>query len=784
MMRTICLALLVLTLTVAAVSADDKDPTRVLNDELPKDSRLGRPRTLNDKDFFLKVPGSKAAWEKRRRLVREQVLVATGLWPLPEKTPLKAVIHGKIALEGYTVEKVYFASYPGHYVSGNLYRPRGKKGKLPAVLSPHGHWQNGRFYEASEKAAEDQIKQKAEATMNSARYPLQARCAQLARLGCVVFHYDMVGVADSKDIGHATGFADADGELRLQSAMGLQTWNSIRALDFLLSLPDVDPKRIGVTGASGGGTQTFMLCAVDDRPAAAFPAVMVSTEMQGGCVCENCSYLRQGTGNIELAGLFAPKPLGMTGADDWTKHIEEKGLPELKALYKLYGAQDKVMAKCLPQFGHNYNQVSREVMYNFFNKHLGLGHKGPIKEQPFDPLPPKDLSVYDDDHPRPTDALNVERLRQQMAEASDKQILALRPTDAKNLKEFRRVVGTALRVMIHESPEPPDVLIIRTRRLPEPDGKVVKWDLLSLGRSHTKEGRFPILTLQGKDFNGTVVVWVHPEGKRSLVRDGKLVPAAQRILDAKAAILAPDVFWTGEGQGVVVQVQPDKKKLEAHKLSVGDVRQTVEAYASQAVGDLQFVVSKEQAADSVKKLGALQLRGGDNNVTPLRDVADIVTADRLPINSSYAGFTFGYNRPLLANRVHDILTAVGYAKERMRDAKTVHLVGFGEAGPWVALARGLCGDAVSRTAVDLNQFRFEKVRRVTDDMMLPGALKYGGLAALASLAAPGELYVHNMRGTGSGQWLKAAYEAAGKPDRLERSGPKVSDDKVVEWLLR
>ena len=91
--------------------------------------------------------------------------------------------------------------------------------------------------------------------------------------------------------------------------MGLQTWNSIRALDFLLGLPDVDPSAIGVTGASGGGTQTFILGAVDDRPAVAFPAVMVSTAMQGGCVCENCSYLRVGTGNIELAGLFAPKPL-------------------------------------------------------------------------------------------------------------------------------------------------------------------------------------------------------------------------------------------------------------------------------------------------------------------------------------------------------------------------------------------------------------------------------------------------------------------------------------------
>src|SRR5438093_4302631 len=165
--------------------------------------------------------------------------------------------------------------------------------------------------------------------------------------------------------------------------MGLQTWNSIRALDFLLSLPDVDPQRIGVTGASGGGTQTFILCAVDDRPAAAFPAVMVSTAMQGGCICENCSYLRQDTGNIELAALFAPKPLGMSGADDWTKEIETKGLPELKALYKLYGAEDNVTAKCFLQFDHNYNQVSRELMYGWFNKHLKLGLKDPVQEKPF-----------------------------------------------------------------------------------------------------------------------------------------------------------------------------------------------------------------------------------------------------------------------------------------------------------------------------------------------------------------------------------------------------------------
>src|ERR1051325_10436318 len=112
--------------------------------------------------------------------------------------------------------------------------------------------------------------------------------------------------------------------------MGLQTWNSIRALDFVTSLPDVDASRIGVTGASGGGTQTFILCAVDPRPAVEFPAVMVSTAMQGGCTCENASLLRIHTGNIEFAALFAPKPQGMTCANDWTKEMSTKGFPELK----------------------------------------------------------------------------------------------------------------------------------------------------------------------------------------------------------------------------------------------------------------------------------------------------------------------------------------------------------------------------------------------------------------------------------------------------------------------
>src|SRR6266404_6377174 len=300
MKRYVFLAGVICLISVAFGWAADNDLTRVLQaGEHLSDSRLGRQKTLNDY-FPFTPPSSKEAWEARRKHVREHALVATGLWPMPEKQPLNPVIHGRIDRDDYTIEKVFFASYPGHYVSGNLYRPKGTNGQRPGVLCPHGHWRDGRFYDAGEKAAKAQIDQGAEKTMEGAHYPLQARCAQLARMGCVVFHYDMVGIADSKQINHREGFTDAQAELRLQSFLGLQTYNSVRALDFLVSLPDVDPKRIGVTGASGGGTQTFVLCAVDDRPTVAFPAVMVSTAMQGGCICENCSYLRVGTGNIEL----------------------------------------------------------------------------------------------------------------------------------------------------------------------------------------------------------------------------------------------------------------------------------------------------------------------------------------------------------------------------------------------------------------------------------------------------------------------------------------------------
>ncbi|MCA9098001.1 MAG: acetylxylan esterase, partial [Planctomycetaceae bacterium] len=302
----------VLALSVAFLFASrtpvsaQSDPSRVLPaGEKPVDGRLQPLRHLRDKLHPWTPPLTLDAWKKTSQQIREQVLVSNGLWPMPQAAPMKPVIHGKIEKDDYTIEKVFFASHPGHYVCGNLYRPKNLQGKAPGVLCPHGHWANGRFYESKDDEVKRQIDSGAEKFDSGARYPLQARMIGLARMGCVVFHYDMTGNADSTQIGHTAGFRDVEAELRLQNFMGLQTFNSRCALDFLMSLPDVDTDRIGVTGSSGGGTQTFMLCAIDERPHVAFPAVMVSSNMQGGCICENCSYLRQDINNVALAGLFA-----------------------------------------------------------------------------------------------------------------------------------------------------------------------------------------------------------------------------------------------------------------------------------------------------------------------------------------------------------------------------------------------------------------------------------------------------------------------------------------------
>jgi len=151
------------------------------------------------------------------------------------------------------------------------------------------------------------------------------------------------------------------------------------------------------------------------------------------------------------------------------------------------------------------------------------------------------------------------------------------------------------------------------------------------------------------------------------------------------------------------------------------------------------------------------------------------------IDSVYTGFTLGYNRSLMANRIHDVLTMVGFAQ--MLKSKTIHLVGWDEFGPIAVLAKALAGSAVAKTAADLNQFQFDKIEKATDPMLLPGAVKYGGLGAFLALAAPDPVLVHNHQGTGTGEWSKAAYTAAKAEKALKRVPEKMKAEDVVAWLV-
>jgi hypothetical protein len=329
-------------------------------------------RTLDDK-FPPPGPTTLEAWKTRAADLRERILASAGLLPAPAKTPLNPHVFGE--LKGgngdYTVSKVYFESLPGFFVTGNLYRPAGQnaKGSYPAILSPHGHWAYGRL-ENSDVAS------------------VPGRAINLARQGFIVFTYDMIGYNDSRQLPHT--FGGPRENLWGLSLAGLQLWNSIRALDFLETLPDVRRDAIGVTGASGGGTQTFLLAAVDDRVKVAAPVNMISLHMQGGCLCENLPNLRLDTTNVEIASVIAPRPLLMVSATgDWTSNTMELEYPAVRRVYSLFGAEDRVHGVRF-EAPHNYNRSSREAMYAWMARWLQgapADVKRPERNFTVEPLP-------------------------------------------------------------------------------------------------------------------------------------------------------------------------------------------------------------------------------------------------------------------------------------------------------------------------------------------------------------------------------------------------------------
>lgn len=485
-------------------------------DPVPPRDRRAEVRTLHTPWRF-DPPRDAAAWQGRARRLREQVLVAAGLWPPPEKAPLRAQVFGRLERGDHSVEKVFFESHPGFYVTGNLYRPLGRTGPFPGVLSPHGHWDYGRLE-------------------NSATGSVPARAISLARQGYVVFSYDMVGYNDSGQVDHRL----LDPRLAQWGigSLSLHLWNSIRALDFLESLPDVDRARLAATGASGGGTQTFLLSAVDDRVRVSAPVNMISHTMQGGDVCENAPNLRLDASNMELGALAAPRPMIMVSATgDWTKDTPRVEFPAVQAVYALLGARDALETVQLDA-PHNYNQASREAVYAFFGRRvLGLGaaEASALREREYDPAQPSQLLVFHG-RTRPPEARTQPAIVEALVADAKAQVAAHLPREAGGLARFRETLGVSFaHALAAESPAAADLLEAEARAA----GAAGERDLVIGRRGHGD--RVPVRTWAPRaGAAGAAVLVLHPEGIAGV--PAALVDALRRRGRLVASL---DAFNTG-----------------------------------------------------------------------------------------------------------------------------------------------------------------------------------------------------------------------------------------------
>ncbi|WP_183574431.1 DUF4974 domain-containing protein [Mucilaginibacter sp. X5P1] len=297
-------------------------------------------------DSIAKLYHDVNSWEQRKVILRPELYKALDLSPLPAKPDSKPIITAKRIYNGYTVENIAIEILPGLYINGSLYKPLHFKGKIPVMLSPDGHWDKQRY-----------------------RADCQLRCASLARMGCMAYSYDLFAWGESllqfKSEDHRTSIAQV-----------VQTLGAIRIIDYLLSLKETDPARLGISGGSGGGSHTVLMAAIDPRIKLSAPVVSVSSYFYGGCPCESGMPIHMcdgGTDNVELAAMAAPNPqLLITDGKDWTAHMPEHDFPYLQKVYGYYGKSNQVENVHLPNEGHDYGPSKRNALYKFVAKNFKL----------------------------------------------------------------------------------------------------------------------------------------------------------------------------------------------------------------------------------------------------------------------------------------------------------------------------------------------------------------------------------------------------------------------------
>ncbi len=344
-------------------------------------------------------------WQQKLPRLREEYFDMLGLWPYPEKTPLNAVVTKVQEAHGVVVENLHFQSKPGLYVTANFYRPKSTDKPLPSIVYVCGHANRGR--DGCKSAHQDHGFWFA----NNGYTCLILDTLQLGEIAGI--HHGTYGLRSGKGEAptrmwwHSAGYTPA----------GVEAWNGVRAIDYLLTRREVDAERIGVTGISGGGAATFWIAAADPRVKVAVPVSgMADLEsyvknkiINGHCDCMFLYNTYQWDWTT-IAALVAPRPMLFANSDNdpiFPMDANRRVIAKLRQVYELYGKKDLV-DEYVSAGGHAYRPDLRVAIFKFFNKHLKGDAKSPVEDSAkYTPLEGRLLRAFPEDADIPKDQVNT-----------------------------------------------------------------------------------------------------------------------------------------------------------------------------------------------------------------------------------------------------------------------------------------------------------------------------------------------------------------------------------------
>lgn len=364
--------------------------------------RVSIPKSEERLAFLSSLFNDKQTWQTRKAELKNCMITAFGIDKAPKMPNSKPIITKIRKYKGYSVENIGLEILPGVYTTGSIYKPYPLNEKAAIVITPNGHFGDGRY-----------------------RKDEQIRCAMLAKMGAMVVNFDLFAWGESQLQFPSTTH-------RNSMASTIQLLSGMRLLDYVSTLKYADASRVGVTGGSGGGSHTLFLAALDDRVTVSVPVVMVSANHSGGCSCESGRGIHlcgNGTNNAEVAAMAAPKPqLIISDGKDWTSNVPELEFPFIQRIYNFYGKKDLVENVHFLQEGHDYGISKRMAMYPFMAKYLGLNlekvknDKGEIDESTCVIEPYEKLFVFGNKEENlPTNALkDIDKLYELFGEQNHK----------------------------------------------------------------------------------------------------------------------------------------------------------------------------------------------------------------------------------------------------------------------------------------------------------------------------------------------------------------------------